>query len=371
MNASTSTLIRQAHAATAEVLDLPLPSARRREQPLPSPAELRQHLPLSAAMAHRVREGRDAIRAVLDGRDPRLLVVIGPCSLHDPVSALEYADRLAELAPQVSDQLLLVMRAYVEKPRTTIGWKGLVYDPQLDGSGDMAGGLELSRRLMLGMLERGLPVATELLQPLVAGYFDDLLGWAAIGARTSESQVHREMVSGLDLPVGFKNGTDGSVQVAADAVLAARVAHSFIGMTKMGTAAIFETRGNVDGHVILRGGKRPNYAAEDVDAACALLQRVGLREQVMIDCSHANSAKQPRRQIEVAAELGARIAAGELRILGVMVESHLAEGRQDLVAGQPLRHGVSITDACLGFDDSAALLRGLAQAVRERRRAAG
>ncbi len=242
MNASTSTLIRQAHAATAEVLDLPLPSARRREQPLPSPAELRQHLPLSAAMAHSVREGRDAIRAVLDGRDPRLLVVIGPCSLHDPVSALEYADRLAELAPQVSDQLLLVMRAYVEKPRTTIGWKGLVYDPQLDGSGDMAGGLELSRRLMLGMLERGLPLATELLQPLVAGYFDDLLGWAAIGARTSESQVHREMVSGLDLPVGFKNGTDGSIGIATDAMRSAAHPHQHFGIDALGRPSLVQTQ---------------------------------------------------------------------------------------------------------------------------------
>src|SRR5690606_7181495 len=200
MNASV-TAVRAAAA--------PLSTSRRRETPLPSPSDLRQRLPLSVALASQVQAQREAIRAVLDGRDPRLLVVVGPCSLHDPVSALEYADRLARLAPEVNDQLLLVMRAYVEKPRTTVGWKGLVYDPQLDGSGDMAGGLELSRRLMLAMLERGLPVATELLQPLVAGYLDDLLGWAAIGARTSESQVHRELVSGLDLPVGFKNGTDG------------------------------------------------------------------------------------------------------------------------------------------------------------------
>jgi len=231
--------------------------------------------------------------------------------------------------------------------------------------------LRMARNVLSAVNNLGLPAATEFLDMTTPQYIADLVAWGAIGARTTESQSHRQLASGLSCPVGFKNGTDGSVQVAADAVLAARAAHSFIGMTKMGAAAIFETRGNVDGHVILRGGKRPNYAAEDVDAACALLQRAGLRAQVMIDCSHANSAKQPRRQIEVAAELGARIAAGERRILGVMVESHLAEGRQDLVAGQPLRHGVSITDACLGFDDSAALLRGLAQAVRERRRRAG
>ena len=366
MNASTSTLIRQEHAATAEVLDLPLPSARRREQPLPSPAELRQRLPLSAAMAHRVREGREAIRAVLDGRDPRLLVVIGPCSLHDPVSALEYADRLAELAPQVSDQLLLVMRAYVEKPRTTIGWKGLVYDPQLDGTGDMAGGLELSRRLMLGMLERGLPIATELLQPLVAGYFDDLLGWAAIGARTSESQIHRELVSGLGLPVGFKNGTDGGVGIACDAIRSAAHGHRHFGLDPHGHPALIETRGNPDTHVVLRGGRHgSNYGPEQVQAVRQALESQGIATRMMVDCSHANSGKNPLNQPGVLASVLDQRLAGASDLVGVMLESHLFDGCQAL--GGELRYGVSITDGCLGWEGTERILRDAARRLAERR----
>ena len=367
MQSTADEPLQQGTLDTTRIDDVRIAAVRA----LVSPALLEEELPVTPPVQALVEQRRDEIAAVLQGRDDRLVAVVGPCSIHDHELAIEYAQRLKPLAEELAPELLVVMRVYFEKPRTTVGWKGWINDPRLDGSFRINEGLRRARALLLEINALGLPAGTEFLDLLSPQYISDLVAWGAIGARTTESQSHRQLASGLSCPVGFKNGTDGSVQVAADAVLAARVAHSFIGMTKMGTAAIFETRGNVDGHVILRGGKRPNYAAEDVDAACALLQRVGLREQVMIDCSHANSAKQPRRQIEVAAELGARIAAGELRILGVMVESHLAEGRQDLVAGQPLRHGVSITDACLGFDDSAALLRGLAQAVRERRRAAG
>ena len=367
MQSTADEPLQQGTLDTTRIDDVRIAAVRA----LVSPALLEEELPVTPPVQALVEQRRDEIAAVLQGRDDRLVAVVGPCSIHDHELAIEYAQRLKPLAEELAPELLVVMRVYFEKPRTTVGWKGWINDPRLDGSFRINEGLRRARALLLEINALGLPAGTEFLDLLSPQYISDLVAWGAIGARTTESQSHRQLASGLSCPVGFKNGTDGSVQVAADAVLAARAAHSFIGMTKMGTAAIFETRGNVDGHVILRGGKRPNYAAEDVDAACALLQRVGLREQVMIDCSHANSAKQPRRQIEVAAELGARIAAGERRILGVMVESHLAEGRQDLVAGQPLRHGVSITDACLGFDDSAALLRGLAQAVRERRRAAG
>ncbi len=267
--------------ATAQSLIEPSPSqagaARRSAQPLPSPAVLRQRLPLSDALAARVHADRNAIRAVLDGRDPRLLVVVGPCSLHDPVAALEYAERLAALAPELSDQLLLVMRAYVEKPRTTVGWKGLLYDPHLDGRGDMAEGLRLSRRLMLDILEAGLPLASELLQPMAASYFDDLLGWAAIGARTSESQIHRELVSGLDLPVGFKNGTDGSLSIACDAMRSAAHPHRHFGIDALGHPALLETHGNPDTHLVLRGGHRgPNHDAASVAQARAALAKQGI-----------------------------------------------------------------------------------------------
>ncbi|WP_371369875.1 3-deoxy-7-phosphoheptulonate synthase [Pseudomonas sp. QL9] len=363
MNSSVSALIRHDLPQSAEVLDLPLPSARRREQPLPSPAELRQRLPLPAAIAHQVREGREAIRAVLDGRDPRLLVVVGPCSIHDPESALEYADRLAALAPQVSDQLLLVMRAYVEKPRTTVGWKGLVYDPQLDGSGDMAGGLVLSRKLMLGMLERGLPIATELLQPLVAGYFDDLLGWAAIGARTSESQVHREMVSGLDLPVGFKNGTDGSIGIATDAMRSAAHPHQHFGIDPQGRPSLVQTQGNPDTHLVLRGGHGgPNHDADSVRKIREGLEKLGIAPSIMVDCSHANSGKDPLRQPAVLQSVLDQRLAGDTSLRGVMLEGHLFDGCQPL-SGE-LRYGVSITDGCLGWSGTEALLLDAAERLR-------
>ncbi|WP_181295223.1 3-deoxy-7-phosphoheptulonate synthase [Pseudomonas sp. Q2-TVG4-2] len=337
--------------------------ARRSAHPLPSPAVLRQRLPLSAALADRVQTDRNAIRAVLNGKDPRLLVVVGPCSLHDPASAREYADRLAELAPQVDDQLLLVMRAYVEKPRTTVGWKGLVYDPHLDGSGDLAEGLSASRRLMLDILERGLPIATELLQPLAAGYFDDLLGWAAIGARTSESQVHRELVSGLDLPVGFKNGTDGSLGIACDAMRSAEHAHQHFGIDDLGHPALLQTRGNPDTHLVLRGGHAgPNYDENSVAKARDALQRQGIAPRIMIDCSHANSGKDPLRQPAVLEAVIDQRLAGDFSLRGVMLESHLFDGCQPL-SGE-LRYGVSITDGCLGWSATEGMLRQAAHRLR-------
>ena len=354
MNASVTAL---------RALAVPPSTTRRRATPLPSPTDLRQRLPLSTTLASQIQTQREAIRAVLDGSDPRLLVVVGPCSLHDPLSALEYADRLAALAPEVSDQLLLVMRAYVEKPRTTIGWKGLVYDPQLDGSGDMAGGLDLSRRLMLAMLERGLPVATELLQPLVAGYFDDLLGWAAIGARTSESQVHRELVSGLDLPVGFKNGTDGSLSIACDAMRSAAHPHQHFGVDGLGRPALVETDGNPDTHLVLRGGHSgPNHDAASVAVARASLEKQGIAARIMVDCSHANSGKDPLRQPAVLRDVLDQRLAGDASLRGVMLESHLFDGCQALSA--ELRYGVSITDGCLGWSGTEAMLREAAERLR-------
>lgn len=353
--------------ATAQSLIEPSPSqagaARRSAQPLPSPAVLRQRLPLSDALAARVHDDRNAIRAVLDGRDPRLLVVVGPCSLHDPVAALEYAERLAALAPELSDQLLLVMRAYVEKPRTTIGWKGLLYDPHLDGRGDMAEGLRLSRRLMLDILEAGLPLATELLQPMAASYFDDLLGWAAIGARTSESQIHRELVSGLDLPVGFKNGTDGSLTIACDAMRSAAHPHRHFGIDALGHPALLETHGNPDTHLVLRGGHRgPNHDAASVAQARAALVKQGIAARLVVDCSHANSGKDPLRQPAVLAEVIEQRLAGDVSLRGVMLESNLFDGCQPL-SGE-LRYGVSITDGCLGWIGTERLLRETAEALR-------
>ncbi len=326
-------------------------------QRLPSPHLLKQQMPLCTALAHQVEQHREAVRAILEGRDPRLLVIVGPCSLHDPRSALEYADRLAALAAEVDDQLLLVMRAYVEKPRTTVGWKGLAYDPHLDGSDDMHAGLALSRGLMLGMLERGLPIATELLQPMAAGYFDDLLSWAAIGARTTESQIHREMVSGLGLPVGFKNGTDGGVAIACDAIRSASHPHRHFGIDAQGYPAIVETLGNPDTHLVLRGGhKGPNHAAADVEQARQGLAKAGLAARIMVDCSHANSGKDPARQPAVLEDVLGQRAAGDRTLVGVMLESHLFDGCQPLGKGA-LKYGVSITDGCLGWASTEALLR--------------
>ncbi len=348
---------------TTRIDDLRIAAVRA----LVSPAVLLEELPVSAPVQALVESTRQAIGRVLHGSDDRLVAVVGPCSIHDHDAALAYAHRLHALADELDGDLLTVMRVYFEKPRTTVGWKGYINDPRLDGSFRINEGLRRARELLLEISALGLPAGTEFLDLLTPQYVSDLIAWGAIGARTTESQSHRQLASGLSCPVGFKNGTDGSVQVAADAVLAAAHPHSFMGMTKMGVAAIFETRGNADGHVILRGGRSPNYDAAHVEAACVALRKAGLREQVMVDCSHANSAKQYRRQIDVAADLAVQIAGGERRIVGVMVESHLHEGRQELLAGQPLRSGVSITDACIGWHDTEPLLRGLAQAVRQRR----
>ena len=337
-------------------------------RPLINPALLQERVPLRDDTLALVEASRAAIADVLHGRDDRLVVVVGPCSIHDHDQALEYGQRLQAVAEELRGDLLVVMRAYFEKPRTTVGWKGYINDPHLDGSFAINEGLERARRLLLDLTTLGLPLGTEFLDLLSPQYISDLVSWGAIGARTTESQSHRQLASGLSCPVGFKNGTDGGIKVASDAILAARAPHAFMGMTKMGVAAIFETRGNHDCHVILRGGKAPNYDADHVEQACETLRAAGLREQVMIDVSHANSSKQHRRQIEVAASVAGQIAGGERRITGVMIESHLEEGRQDLVPGVPLKHGVSITDACISFAQTVPVLQGLAQAVRVRRK---
>ena len=338
-------------------------------RPLITPALLLEKLPGSEATLAFVERSRAAIAGILHRKDDRLIVVVGPCSIHDHDQALDYAARLKAAAEPLHDALLVVMRTYFEKPRTTVGWKGYINDPRLDGSFAINEGLERARRLLLEIVEMGLAVGAEFLDLLSPQFVSDLVAWGAIGARTTESQSHRQLASGLSCPVGFKNGTDGGVKVAADAIVAAGAQHAFMGMTKMGQAAIFETRGNHDCHVILRGGRHPNYGAEAVDAACTVLRGAGLPEQVMIDVSHANSAKDHRRQIEVAADIARRVAAGDRRIVGVMIESHLEEGRQDLVPDHPLRRGVSVTDACISWAQTEPVLRSLAQAVRARRAA--
>ena len=333
------------------------------------PAHLFREFPASDRATELVYETRRDIHRILHGGDDRLLVVVGPCSIHDHDQAIEYGRRLKVVADRLADDLLIVMRTYFEKPRTTVGWKGYINDPHLDGSYAINEGLERARRLLVELTALGLPTGTEFLDLLSPQFVADLISWGAIGARTTESQSHRQLASGLSCPIGFKNGTDGGLQVAADAILAARAPHAFMGMTKMGMAAIFETRGNADCHVILRGGKTPNYDAAAVAASCAVLAKAGLRQQVMIDVSHGNSSKQHQRQIPVAQEVAAQIAAGDRRITGIMIESHLEEGRQDLKPGTPLRHGVSITDACISFAQTEGVLEGLAAAVRARRMA--
>ncbi len=342
----------------------------RAVRPLISPALLLDELPVPESGLSLVESTRAAIGRVLRGDDERLVVVVGPCSIHDHDQAIDYARLLKQLADELRHELLVVMRVYFEKPRTTVGWKGYINDPNLDGSFRMNEGLRLARQLLLDITQLGLPAGTEFLDLLSPQYIADLIAWGAIGARTTESQSHRQLASGLSCPVGFKNGTDGSIKIAADAVMAARSGHAFMGMTKMGAAAIFETRGNDDCHLILRGGKTPNYDAASIDAACAQLRAAGLRETLMVDCSHGNSSKQYERQIEVGRDIARQIAGGERRISGVMIESHLQPGRQDHREGEPkssLQRGVSITDACLGWAQTEPLLRELAEAVRERR----
>ncbi len=332
-----------------------------------APQLLAEQLPVDAAALATVGSARQCIHRVLHGADDRLVAVVGPCSIHDYEAALDYAKRLAVEARRLERELLVVMRVYFEKPRTTVGWKGFINDPHLDDSFAMNEGLRLARKLLLEINRLGLPCGTEFLDLLSPQYISDLIAWGAIGARTTESQSHRQLASGLSCPVGFKNGTDGSVRVAVDALRAAAAPHAFMGMTKTGQAAIFETTGNEDCHVILRGGRAPNYDAASVEVASKELAAAGLAPHLMVDFSHANSSKQYQRQMDVGADVAAQLAAGEDRLMGVMVESNLNPGRQDLVAGQPLERGVSITDACIGWEDTVSLLDTLAEGVRKRR----
>jgi 3-deoxy-7-phosphoheptulonate synthase len=332
-----------------------------------TPADLLRELPCSDAMSTTVAAARRALHAILHGEDDRLAVVIGPCSIHDPQAAMEYARRLRDVREAHGHALEIVMRVYFEKPRTTVGWKGLINDPDLDGTFKIDKGLRLARGLLCEINALGLPAGVEYLDIISPQYISDLVAWGAIGARTTESQVHREMASGLSCPVGFKNGTEGNVKIAVDAVGAAAHPHHFMAVTKEGRATVASTAGNPDGHVILRGGKKPNYEAADVAAACELLERARLAPRVMIDASHANCGKQPERQPLVVADIAAQLERGDRRIVGVMIESHLVGGRQDLVPGQPLRYGQSITDGCLDWDASVASLERLAGAVLRRR----
>jgi 3-deoxy-7-phosphoheptulonate synthase len=336
--------------------------------PLPPPEHLIRFFPIQGTEVERlIAETRRGVREILQGRSDRLIVVIGPCSIHDPAAAVAYAQKLARERTRLREDLEILMRVYFEKPRTTVGWKGLINDPYLNGSFRINEGLRIARDLLVRINQAGVPAAVEFLDVISPQYIGDLVSWGAIGARTTESQVHRELASGLSAAVGFKNGTDGNVKIAVDALLAARESHHFLSVHKSGQVAIVETRGNEDCHIILRGGKEPNYDARSVQVACSALASAGLPERLMIDCSHANAAKQFRRQLEVAADVGRQLAEGERRIAGVMVESHLVEGRQDLERGRPLVFGQSITDPCLGWDDSVKLLESLAQAVRRRR----
>ena len=336
--------------------------------PLPPPEHLIRFFPIQGTPVEGlITETRRRVREILQGRSDRLIVVIGPCSIHDPAAAVAYAGKLVLEKQRHREDLEILMRVYFEKPRTTVGWKGLINDPYLNGSFRINEGLRIARDLLVRINQVGVPAAVEFLDVISPQYIGDLVSWGAIGARTTESQVHRELASGLSAAVGFKNGTDGNVRIAVDALLAARQSHHFLSVHKSGQVAIVETRGNEDCHIILRGGREPNYDAKSVQAACAELARAGLPERLMIDCSHANAAKQHRRQIEVGDELARQLAAGERRIVGAMVESHLVEGRQDLASGKPLVFGQSITDACLGWDDSIGLLERLAEGVRARR----
>ena len=336
---------------------------------LPPPEHLIRFFPIQGtAVEMLVTETRRRVREILQSRSDRLLVVIGPCSIHDPLAALAYAEKLYQERKRHAGELEMLMRVYFEKPRTTVGWKGLINDPYLNGSFRINEGLRIARDLLVRINQAGVPAGCEFLDVISPQYIGDVVSWGAIGARTTESQVHRELASGLSAAVGFKNGTDGNVRIAVDALLAARQKHHFLSVHKSGQVAIVETRGNEDCHIILRGGKTPNYDAASVAAACEELAKAKLPERLMIDCSHANAEKQYQRQIEVARDIAGQVARGERRIVGVMVESHLQEGRQELRAGQPLQFGQSITDACLGWDDSVKLLQGLADGVKKRRK---
>ena len=341
----------------------------RKLEPLTSPAQLLALLPCDEEASQTVADARASLHRILHGQDDRLAVVVGPCSIHDPIAAMEYAQRLRPLRDALSGELEIVMRVYFEKPRTTVGWKGLINDPDLDGSFNINKGLRVARGLLRDINRLGLPAGVEFLDVISPQYIADLVAWGAIGARTTESQVHRELASGLSCPVGFKNGTTGDVKIAADAVGAASHPHHFLSVTKEGGTAIVATQGNPDCHVILRGGKTPNYDAASVRAASDVLGKSQLPARLMIDASHANSSKKPENQPKVIDDIASQLEAGEQRIVGVMVESHLVGGRQDLVEGQPLVYGQSITDGCIDWDSTVQVLERLADAVRARRRA--
>jgi 3-deoxy-7-phosphoheptulonate synthase len=337
-------------------------------EPIPTPSELRDALPVSDRAAETVYRTREAIKRILRHEDDRLLVVVGPCSIHDPQAAMEYAARLRPLCQEYADDLVITMRVYFEKPRTTVGWKGLVNDPNLDGTFNVRRGLWLARHLLVELAEMQVPAGSEFVDLISPQYTAELVSWGAIGARTTESQSHRELASGLSCPVGFKNGTGGTIQIAVDAVRSAREPHAFLSHTKDGRSALFRTTGNPDCHIILRGGRVPNYDAHHVAEAVQLMESAGLPARIMIDCSHANSGKDHRRQPVVCHNVATQIAEGNRAIIGTMIESHLVEGKQTHVPGQPLVYGQSITDACIGWEETEKLLAELAQAVRLRRR---
>lgn len=338
---------------------------------LSTPEQVMREIPRTLTATRVVMAARNAVHAILNGADDRLLVVVGPCSIHDPAAAIDYAERLATLRERLADRLEIVMRVYFEKPRTTVGWKGLINDPDLDGSFDINKGLRLARSVLAAVNNLGLPAGTEFLDMTTPQYIADLVSWAAIGARTTESQIHRELASGLSCPVGFKNGTDGNVRIAADAVKSASHPHHFMAVTKGGRSAIAATSGNEDCHVILRGGSKPNYDAASVEAAAADLTKAGVKPHIMIDASHANSHKKPENQPLVVADIARQVSAGERRIMGVMIESHLVAGRQDVQPGKPLAYGQSITDGCIDWETTVAALERLADAVETRGSARG
>jgi len=335
---------------------------------LAPPEKLLEELPLGEEGAKAVVRARQEVVNVLDGKDSRLLVVVGPCSVHDPRAALDYARRLAATTGELKDRLLVVMRVYFEKPRTTTGWKGLINDPHLDGSGDVNAGLRMARKLLLEVVELGLPVGCEFLDPITPQYISDTVAWGAIGARTAESQTHRQLGSGLSMPIGFKNRTDGNIQVAVDAVRAAAAPHAFAGIDDAGAPAILHTTGNPDCHIILRGGHgKPNYHVPDIEDALVTLGIAGLPERLVIDASHDNSGKDPEKQFFAAGEIADQVADGNKAIVGVMLESFLAGGRQNLVAGEKLTYGQSITDACIDWEDTVTALERFASAIEARR----
>ena len=331
------------------------------------PSHVLREFGITEKSAKTVVETRQEIHRVLHGADDRVVVIIGPCSIHDVKAAKEYALKLAHAREKFGRELVILMRVYFEKPRTTVGWKGLINDPNLDGSFNINEGLRIARRLLLDLNESGVPVGCEFLDMITPQYIADLVAWGAIGARTTESQVHRELASGLSCPVGFKNGTDGNIKIAVDAIRAAQAPHHFLSVTKGGHSAIVSTAGNEDCHIILRGGKQPNYDAANVEAAAKGLAEAGMSARLMIDFSHGNSSKNPQKQVDVGHDVAAQVAAGDERIFGIMLESHLKAGRQDLIPGKALQYGVSITDGCISWDESRALLEELAEAVRQRR----